>query len=354
MRATPLDSPNLSEWRWIVDQITRLGFTGSFLREGALPERGKRVQVRNIKHLAPRNEVSKYAEVMRNGDRFPPIIVTRDKYLVDGNTRTEAAYKINRRVFDQFRLDIDYASATASEKKRLKMLGAGMNGMNGRGMDRQNIEDLINEFFDEGDTAKTMAAKIHYPVNAVRRVFAIQDGRKRLMRLGVLTEDTKDDLSAGHLQLIGGWQEKMTDPVVANLAVLAHKAGFGAQEMAALGRRILEQTTENAKLTLIEDETRGNLDRINGISRVPAVSASVRQVLGRLNKLADNPGMAVERDPKVAPRHLKQLETGYEVLGQIIKEQMEAIGRSEGTVLTEPRPTAPAFRPATPAARTWR
>ena len=49
-------------------------------------------QVRGAKHRAPTETVERYMLMMRNGAKFPPIVVAaNDKSVIDGNTRIAAA-----------------------------------------------------------------------------------------------------------------------------------------------------------------------------------------------------------------------------------------------------------------------
>ena len=49
------------------------------------------VQVRATEHIADDDQVDQYAEHMRQGVTFPPIVIFGENILVDGNTRVAAA-----------------------------------------------------------------------------------------------------------------------------------------------------------------------------------------------------------------------------------------------------------------------
>ena len=87
------------EAKIVLKRIEALGFSANYNAECDLPDLSKRQQTRLGKHAAPRDEVVKYAENMKRGDKFPPITVTRDGILIDGHTRTAAAYKANLSCF---------------------------------------------------------------------------------------------------------------------------------------------------------------------------------------------------------------------------------------------------------------
>lgn len=330
MRAIDLKTPGtrLAQWTWITDQITKSGFTGSYVDEIRLPgfnaegERVRRLQVRDLKKVAPPRRVARYAQDMKNGDLFAPIIITRDGWIVDGNTRVEACRKIGRTTIHAFRLDVDYERATPIQKKNLTDLGAGMNEMNGEGMPAGRMRELIMLHYTEGDDAQKLAARLHYPVKAVHRVFKIMEGQRTIQRLGV--EDPEGRLKYGHFELAGLWSpDKMTDPVVGNLFQLAVDASFTRAEVNALGRRVIALTTEVEKLDLIDTEKRANQARIDSGSRgAPSSSGKFRQGLGVILSFRNDPSTAAEPvDAEVMDREIREIKEARALLDTVLKEQ---------------------------------
>jgi hypothetical protein len=330
MRAIPVPAPDeplslkLAEHRFTIEQIWKHGFTADLV-EGvsitAIKTKGG-IQVRDAKFLAPPFEVAKYAADMANGDTFPPVIITRDGFPVDGNTRVQAYLKAGIKTITAFRLHVDFATATPSQVKDLEELGTGMNGKNGKGMHKGNVENLVMRWYAPGDNPKTLAAKIHFPEASVRRIFKIQEGRKWLARISVTDEDQW--LKGGHYELFAGWKEKMTDVVLANLVKLACDARFTIAEAANLGQKVIELTSEVAKLDLIDSEDRANEDRKKGLSGKPSHAGQFRQALGHITSYRDNPVLGVERgnDAEDRQRTEEMLTEAQRVIEVALKEQL--------------------------------
>lgn len=57
----------------------------------------KSAQVREGQNIAPKDRVDEYAEQMRNGAVFPPILLRSPNLLIDGNTRLKAARRVGRK-----------------------------------------------------------------------------------------------------------------------------------------------------------------------------------------------------------------------------------------------------------------
>lgn len=332
MRAITVPAPGeplslkLAEHRFSIEQIWKHGFTADLTEGIKTPDGTKMVQVRDEKFLAPPRQVSQYAADVRNGDVFPPVIITRDGYIVDGNTRVQAYLKSGVKTITAFRLHVDYAAATPAQRRDLESLGTGMNGKNGAGMNRGNIEALVMRWYAPGDNPRTLAAKIHFPEASVRRIFKIQEGRKWLTRIGV--EDPDGCLKGGHYELFASWNEKMTDVILATVVTLARDARFTISETGKLGQDVIGLKNEIARLDLIEERRRANDDRIKGLSGKPSPAGQFRQALGHVLAFRDNPVSGVEqvsaKDGNAEDRQRTQemLENARTVIDAALKEQL--------------------------------
>ncbi len=327
MRAIPIPAPGyplslkLAEHKFTIAQIWKTGLTADLVEGVKTPDGTKTSQIRGEEHLAPPHKVAQYKTDMMNGDVFAPIIITRDGYVVDGNTRLQAYLKLDTKTVTVFRLHVDYATATPAQLRKLEKLGAGMNGMNGAGMPKKRIEELIMRWYSPGDTPRKVAEELHFPEQAVRRVFKVQEGRKWLTRIGITDEDQQ--LKAGHYELFAGWKEKMTDLILASTVTLARDARFTIGETANLGQKVIELGSEVAKLDLIESETRANEERIAGVSRKVSAQGQFRQALGTILAFADNPVLGVETgDPEDRKRTEEMLQQALRVIEPALKEQL--------------------------------
>lgn len=299
-------------------RIELLGFRWRFLEDAHLADISRRVQVRDITALAPHNEVARYAQALKRGDLMPPVILTKDLYLVDGNTRTEAARKANWSYFPAFVLDEKFQEAPEALLKRFITLGAASNLTHGRGMSRENIAMVIAAVMTPGEPAKDVAAKLHIPVSTVSSVLNVQKAKDKLTSLGVDTSD-ESRLTPSHLRTIGGQLPRYTDPVLVKYAELIRDGQLTTTDARALGKRLTEAGTEEEKLDLILNERGARRDIISGQSSKPQPSAKLRQTLGFL--LGSTPGDMIEFNHEMRSQHRRILYDAVDQLNKVIAAQ---------------------------------
>jgi hypothetical protein len=306
-----------------VARIEEFGFGWRFVAEHKLGDISRRVQVRDEEKLAPLGDVSKYAQAMRRGDQFPPVFLTADGYLIDGNTRTEGARKIGWRTFPAFELDVLYEQATPAQKRQLKYFGSGFNLTHGRGMSTAYLLHIIDDLTLEDDTPREMARRLHISENTANTLLNAAKARKRAERLNV---KLNDGLTNSHLRLFGGKSQLFTDPVFAQFILLAQDAHLTISATTDLSRRLVAAGTENERLNILADEREGYHEIIMGGATGPSRAAKLRQSLGYLIGQSDPDDLA-ELDPRAAETHVKTLVEAARRIGEAIEAQ-ERVERS--------------------------
>ena len=135
--ATTPTSP--AESKAIVE-IERLGFSWTLNAQFPLEDLSaeRRVQVRETGHYAPRDAVGRYAVQMAQS-AFPPIIVTADGWIVDGNTRIGAALLRGDKFFPAYVLGADWLGGSTKRQSELKALAATLNSQNGTPLTAREI-----------------------------------------------------------------------------------------------------------------------------------------------------------------------------------------------------------------------
>ena len=108
-----------------------------------------RVQVREASHYAPKESAERYA-IQMNHSEFPPIIMTRDGMLVDGNTRVAACILRKQRFFPALVLDVDYASANVKRKAEVAALAATLNSQNGVPLTGKEAREAVRKILPLG------------------------------------------------------------------------------------------------------------------------------------------------------------------------------------------------------------
>lgn len=282
----------------------------------------KRIQVRNIAHLAPRQEISDYAQAMKAGDQFPPVIVTQDGWLVDGHTRTEAAKKIGWDTFPALVLNVNYGDLDPKSplRKTLLKLGAAQNNKHGRRMTAADVAALIEQVA-EGETPKQIQRDMHVGYSTANTVWNAARAKRKAESLGITVSDT---LSNSHLKLMGGKLEKYTDEVWGAVFSLMQDAHLGTGEMNALVLRVEALHTTEERLRLLNSEREQHQPAINATYRIPPSQARrVKQGLGFLLKRENTPDLLVEKDPVKAIEYRKNLMDSRQKIDEILFYQDE-------------------------------
>lgn len=309
-----------------VARIEEFGFGWKFVAEHRLGDISRRVQVRDEEKLAPVGDVNNYAQAMRRGDQFPPVFMTADGYLVDGNTRTEGANKIGWRTFPAFELDVLYEKASPAQKRQLKYLGSGFNLTHGRGMTTANLMHIVDDLALEDDTPRELARRLHINQSTANTLLNAAKARNRANRLGIKLDNR---LTNSHLKLFGGKSQLYTDPVYAGFIQLAQDARLSIAATTDLARRLGAAGTENERLNLIADERQGYQDVITGGAGRPSRAAKLRQSLGYLIGAEDVDELA-ELEPSAVDAHVKALIAAAQRIGEVIQAQ-QRIERSRNT-----------------------
>jgi hypothetical protein len=305
-----------------VQRVKALGFGWRFVE--AYPLADKRVQVRNIESLAPPGEVSRYAQSLRRGDQMPPVIVTTDKWLVDGNTRTEAARKLGWGAFPTIIIEVTYDSAPDSVRRQVKILGGGFNNTHGRAMNARNLAELIEQLTRDEEKPSELAKELHLPSSMTATFVNAVKATRRANTLGV---NVTGVLSNSHLKLFGGKSERYTSPVFAAMFNLVQDARLTIPQTTDLMKRVDRTETEAERMKLLREARDNNAEAIRmfrgqseTIHRSPSRSGKLRQYLGYLvNTDADK---LVEQNSAEGAHHLVYLQDAREKLDKVISEQM--------------------------------
>lgn len=306
--------------RPVAQRLKQFGFTWRFSEEYPLGDKSKRVQVRNESTLAPLREVSKYAQDMKRGDQFPPVVVTADGYLVDGATRTEATRKLGWKTIATFVLDISFGDATPAQQKQLIYMGAGANLIHGRGMSTANVADIIEIITDDNDTPSDVARKLHISNSTATTLLNASNARKRAVRLGV---EVTGVLTNSALKLFGGKSQRFTDPVFAGFFQLAQDARLSHSALNNLSKRLEAAGTEHERMTILEEERGLYRDIIEGGATSPSPAAKLRQNLGFLLRM-NSPEDLIEHELGAVETHRTVLAEAAEKLLKVIQEQRQA------------------------------
>ena len=302
-------------------RIKSYGFSWAYFAERRLAEASHRVQVRDIKQLAPPQRVNMYAIALKRGDQFPPVIVTADGYLVDGHTRTEAARKIGWTTFPTFVVDVNYSDAPASVRKQLQKLGAGFNNTHGQAMTGKDIARIISDVGEQDTSPKELARELHISESTANTHLNAARTRKRAEKVGVKLDET---LTPSHLRLFGNKTKYFSDDVFREFITLTQDAHLTIAATTDLAKRLEVTGTEHEKMELLAVERSGYHNVIDGGSVSPSKAAKLRQSLGFLLRQED-PDTLAEQDPHASRMHIRTVRDAWERLDKILlaQEQVE-------------------------------
>jgi hypothetical protein len=306
----------------VVDLVERLGVRWEFDHSYPTPDVTRRVQIRATKHYAPNAQVSQYAAAMRNGDQFAPVVVTRDGYLIDGNTRSEAARKNKFPTVHAIVLTNSWEGASDAVQQRLRTLGAGFNVRNGRGIDRAEIADAIRAISANEDyTASRIATLLGTTTSTVQGVIAEEKARSRAARLHIKLNGS---VSTSQLRRLGQ-APGLHDRPFAELARLVQDAGLTSTEMSELLKQIKAAPDDDAAVALIAEQREARAEQIanyraSGKARPPA-SALLRQRLGYVLAAENDPASLVEHNVSLVETHSDAIRRAIRVLDAVLAIQ---------------------------------
>lgn len=308
-------------------QVEDLSFAWEFDWEYPVPEHLEREQVRDEPHNAPAGEVTRYAEAMRRGDRFPPAVVTRDGKIVDGNTRINAARKNKFPTFPVLVIDVDTRNATEDELARVAILGAAANSKGPKPLTREEKTRAIRKVAGLDWKPERVAQHLGTTRATVHSIFAQFRAEERAVRLGV---PFNGSVSASHRAMLGAKSDKLTDRPFRELARLAQDSGLTTTELSDLCKQVeAVQESDDEKIAIIESERAERGEQIkrykaSGKSR-PPLSSELRKRLKFIIDHQADPAALADYNPGTAAEYLRQLETAAGVLRAVTEIQHEAI-----------------------------
>jgi hypothetical protein len=309
--------------RPVVDLVERFGFQWEFDYEYPLPETGHRLQIRKDEHVAPGSMVSLIRAAMRRGDSFPPIVVTQDGYIVDGNTRVTAAGRNSFPKIQAIILDVEYEKATESENRRLWSLGAAFNARHGKGIDREELRNAVWQIgADPSYTATRIASLIGVTESTVQSLLAEKKARDRADNLGL---HLNGSVASSKLRTLGRQSEYLNDEPFRELITLVQDSGMSEPEIRTIVQKAKDTKSDEGALGVIAHEKQARREQIaeykaSGKS-VPPAAAKLRQRLGFILAYSGNAKDLVERNPGLAKEHIDMMERSIVVLQGAIAAQ---------------------------------
>lgn len=298
-----------------VDEIEALGFKWHLNMRYLVPGRQHRVQIRDEEHYAPKVNVTEYAAAMARGDTFPPVVLTADGYLVDGNTRVEAARANHFPHIAALILDRDYEEADSRTLQNIDLLGASLNAKHGTGLDKsEKRRHVISAAQDGRFDPKRIAARLRMTVNEVNKIINEKRGEDRAQSLGI---QVSEDMPRTQL-LRFGQSTWLNNKPFFELFNLTQDSGLKSTDLNELFKQIRGAGSDEKALEIIaacREERRDQISeyRATGKSRIP-IAGQLRQKLGFILNYEANPRELIEHNRALTGTHLDVLERAVTVL----------------------------------------
>lgn len=311
----------------VVAEVERLGFGYTEVAQYDLEQlpasdSRKKIQVREDVHYVPREAVERYAQQMHYS-QFPPIVVTSDNYLVDGNTRVAATRKNKMKFFPAIVLDVEWDDSTGKEKGMVHALAATLNSAAGTPLTKRErnaqAEKFVNLGWKNDEIVRALGLKPS-SISGVRREI---DATEKLQRVGL---ETNGALKGASLRALGSRNAlALNSGPFKELALLAADAGLNMGEINAISKEVKtldSDELQSKRLAELRTEMGDRIveKRLTGKSKPPR-SRQLRQHLGFVTAYAGREQELLETDPKVSKQHYDTIAKAVKVLSAVLEMQ---------------------------------
>lgn len=318
---TPGQSPAITE-------IERLGFGYTVEPQFDLTtlDTSRRVQSRESGHYAPKDEVERYAVQMEHS-QFPPIVVTSDNWIVDGNTRVGASIARKNNFFPATVLDVVYGRGSEKQRNQLLVLAATLNQQNGRPLTRKEMREDAKAAVELGWKTEQIGRALGIKASVVTQVRKELEAVAKLERVGLHENGGKEAVSAASLRALGSKNVvDLNDVPFKELAELTRDAALNAGEVTGFAREMRETGSDEGALGKIralrvEMGDRVREHELTGSRTKPPASRRLRQYLGNVVKYEGREQELIETDPKVTAQHAEMVERSIKVLSVLLETQ---------------------------------
>lgn len=276
-----------------------------------------RLQVRVEANVAPSFMVNRMAHQMAQS-KFPPIIVTADDKLVDGNTRRRANRKRDNRFFPAWVIPISYTDAEEKLRERLVFLGRLLNNSNGQPLGHAEQHAMARGAIDLGMNNAQITGTVGISAAVVRNVRREMRGERAVQRVGI-DPATLDSKALGAV----GEFEGIHDEPLREIVTLAKDAKLGVREIKTVGVDVARAGSDETAVRIVKQVRESSAQRINdvasGAAGKPPAARLLRQRLGFITQR--DPAVMVETNASEMRGHLEQVEQSIGILQEVARLQ---------------------------------
>lgn len=307
-----------------VVEIERLGFNWTEVAQFDLTRLSvdRRVQVREPAHYAPKDSVERYAIQMGEVE-FPPIVITSDDWIVDGNTRVGARIKRKEKFTPALVLDVTYKGGSEKQQAELEALAATLNATNGVPLTAKETRTVAAKLVKLGWKTEQIGRAIGARPSTVTQVKREIAATAKLERVGM---DANGSVKGASLRALGAEKVvELNDVPFRELATLAADAGFNSGEITSTAKELREIGSDTGAVDRVQALRVEMGDRIRereltGVGK-PPTSRQLRQRLGFVTKFTSREQELLETDPNVNAMHIEALTASIAVLTEVLRMQ---------------------------------
>lgn len=289
----------------------------------------ERLQVRIDRNNAPKAMVERFRWQMGEST-FPPIVVTEDHRIIDGNTRYRARMARQEARTPVLVVPISWDGATPEMQNRLLLLGLALNNVNGQPLDESERANMVKHAILLGMTDPQIQYTIGVAGRAVKALRAQVQAERRLAQVGVELDHMDSVAPAAFRTLGADIVTELDDESFRGLAMLAKDAAFKANEVKALAVTLSELSGQDMRDERLARERETQAQRIaevrHGEAGRPPLASQARRNLGMfMNHPIE---MFVERRPDEMVEHVRVLQTARTILERVLELQAELMPTS--------------------------
>jgi hypothetical protein len=244
-------------------------------------------QTRSEEHMVDQDQVEEFAEQMRNGAIFPPVLLQNERLLLDGNTRTGAARKNRLKTFPAY-----HAAFPNIELGRT--FAASMNQENGRRLSKTEAHAAAISLLKFGHTEDSVARELGYSRTSIQNWKKEADFVLRASE--ALVADQAETISKNDQHKLADIRQRAPFAAAVDLVATVRPA---RSVVTALVKEVKDAPSESDAIRII-DEKRRELAPAGPPPHRPTIAkqlAIIRRTLPQILNQADNPSVLIETDP---------------------------------------------------------
>ena len=308
-------------------EIERLGFEWHEEAQYDLDQldKARRVQVREFEHYAPKASVAQYA-VQMGQTVFPPIVVTRNGWIVDGNTREEARRMRKEKYSPAIVINVDFGKNTKTDA-RLHALAATLNQTGGQRLTPAEARIAVKRILAGGESwrPEQVSRAVGVKASTISQVKREMAAEAKFAKVG-FTDFGK--MSTSIIRALGGADVvALNDVPYKQLCELTVDANLGPKEISELAKEMKGTGSDTGMLGFVDTKRTEMSVRIKEHALLgngkPPPSSLLRRVLGHVTKYESTPSALVERAPDAMAEHLKVLTSSITTLQAVLELQQE-------------------------------